>query len=81
LMFFHLIRPRSPQYPRSRSFDLRLFKKFRHVIQKVLFNRRLRGRLPTMKSEIWVVLDLPDDSDEKLRINHANYGMSKQFCR
>jgi hypothetical protein len=26
-----------------------------------------------MKAEIWVVLDVPDDFDEKIRINHVNH--------
>jgi hypothetical protein len=39
----------------------------------VLFNGPLQGKLQVMKIEMGVVLDVLDDSDEKVEIKHANY--------
>jgi hypothetical protein len=47
--------------------------KIQRLTSKVFFNGRSSGWLRAMKTEIWVVLDVPDDFDEKIRINHVNH--------
>jgi hypothetical protein len=71
-MFLHLTRP----FDSREIFDVRhsagaFLEKACRITQKVPFNALFGGRLQAM--EIRVILDVPDDSDEKVRINHANY--------
>jgi hypothetical protein len=47
--------------------------KVQRVTQKVSFNGQLQGKLRVRKIEARVVLDVPDDSDKNVKINHANY--------
>jgi hypothetical protein len=39
----------------------------------VSFNGSLQGKLRATKIEVRVVLDVPNDSDDKVEIDHANY--------
>jgi hypothetical protein len=55
------------------SFGLRLLRKVHRVTQRVLFNGRLQRRLRAMKIKVMVLSGVRDDSDEKIRIKHANY--------
>jgi hypothetical protein len=48
------------------------FEKVRRAAQKMSFDGILWGKLRVMKIKISMILDIPDNCDEKFKMKHAN---------